>query len=101
MTGGRKLLPERILPAWNFNVVNNQGLTPEAIVAGYTAGEQYDCLPGLGIAPVLDTSGDAFYFPRNDDPEITAAQLRMASMMMSKEVLHEVLQRSRRAPISA
>ena len=58
----------------------------EFSVAGYTAGEQYDCLPGLGIAPVLDTAGDAFYFPNSDDPETTEAQLRMASMMMSKEV---------------
>ena len=58
----------------------------EFSVAGYTAGEQYDCLPGLGIAPVLDTAGDAFYFPKVDDPEVTAAQLRMASMMMSKAV---------------
>lgn len=58
----------------------------EFSVAGYTAGEQYDCLPGLGIAPVLDTAGDAFYFPKVDDPEIAEAQMRMASMMMSKEV---------------
>lgn len=58
----------------------------EFSVAGYTAGEQYDCLPGLGMAPVLDTSGDAFYFPKVDDEQITAAQLRMASMMLSKAV---------------
>ncbi len=58
----------------------------EFSVAGYTAGDQYDCLPGLGIAPVLDTGGDAFYFPKIDDAETTAAQMRMASMMMSKEV---------------
>ena len=58
----------------------------EFSLAGYTAGEQYDCLPGLGVAPVLDTAGDAFYFPKSEDPEVTAAQLRMASMMMSKAV---------------
>jgi len=58
----------------------------EFSVAGYTAGKEYDCLPGLGIAPVLDTGGDAFYFPKVDDAEITAAQLRMASMMISKAV---------------
>ncbi len=58
----------------------------EFSVAGQTAGVEYDCLPGLGIAPVLDTAGDAFYFPKNDDAEVTAAQLRMASMMLSKEV---------------
>jgi len=58
----------------------------EFSVAGYTAGKEYDCLPGLGIAPVLDTGGDAFYFPKVDDAETTAAQLRMASMMISKAV---------------
>lgn len=55
-------------------------------VAGQTAGIEYDCLPGLGIAPALDTGGDAFYFPKQDDAEKTAAQLRMASMMISKPV---------------
>lgn len=55
-------------------------------VAGQTAGVEYDCLPGLGLQPALDTGGDAFYFPNQDDPEKTEAQLRMASMMMSKAV---------------
>lgn len=51
-----------------------------------TAGVEYDCLPGLGLIPALDTGGDAFYFPNQDDPEKTEAQLRMASMMISKSV---------------
>lgn len=55
-------------------------------VAEQTAGVDYDCLPGLGLAAALDTGGDAFYFPNQDDAEKTAAQLRMASMMMSKPV---------------
>ncbi len=55
-------------------------------VAGQTAGVEYDCLPGLGLQPALDTGGDAFYFPRQEDDEKTAAQLRMASMMISKAV---------------
>lgn len=58
----------------------------EFSVAGYTAGDEYDCLPGLGIAPVLDTAGDAFYFPKSDDAEVAEAQMRMASMMMSAEI---------------
>lgn len=83
----------------NWNDATNQVITGQAgaqimgdwaqgefSVAQQTAGNEYDCLPGLGIAPVLDTAGDAFYFPKNDDPEITAGQLRMASMMMSKAV---------------
>lgn len=55
-------------------------------VAEQVAGEDYTCLPGLGVNEVIATGGDAFYFPLNDDPEVTAAQKRMASMMMSKEV---------------
>ena len=57
-------------------------------VAGQTAGVEYDCLPGLGVSPVLDTGGDAFYFPKpNKNVEaMTAAQLEMASLLVSKQV---------------
>ncbi len=54
-------------------------------VADQVAGEDYECLPGLGDNQVISTSGDAFYFPKLDDPEKTAAQLELASVMMSKE----------------
>jgi glucose/mannose transport system substrate-binding protein len=55
-------------------------------VAGQTAGVDYTCLPGLGVNEVISTGGDAFYFPKIDDPEIEAAQLQLASLMLSKEV---------------
>lgn len=55
-------------------------------VAGQVAGEDYECLPGLGDNQVISTGGDAFYFPKLDDPEKTKAQLELASLMMSKEV---------------
>jgi glucose/mannose transport system substrate-binding protein len=55
-------------------------------VAEQVAGEDYTCLPGLGVNEIIATGGDAFYFPKVDDEETTAAQKRMASMMMSKEV---------------
>lgn len=55
-------------------------------VANQVAGEDYSCLPGLGLHDVIATGGDAFYFPKTDDADVTAAQLRMASQMMSKEV---------------
>ena len=58
----------------------------EFSVAEAVAGEDYSCLPGLGINEILDTAGDAFYFPVNDDPEITAAQKEMAAMLLSPEV---------------
>ncbi len=55
-------------------------------LAGEVAGKDYSCLPGLGVNAVLDTGGDAFYFPEIDDPEIKAAQLELASLLMSPEV---------------
>ena len=54
-------------------------------VAGQVAGEDYTCLPGLGVNRVLDTGGDAFYFPLVDDAETKEAQLELASLLMSKE----------------
>lgn len=55
-------------------------------VAEQVAGEDYTCLPGLGVNEIIATGGDAFYFPLNDDPEITAAQKELASLLISKEV---------------
>lgn len=54
-------------------------------VAGQVAGRDYSCLPGLGVNEIINTSGDAFYFPRQDDPEVTKAQKALASVMISKE----------------
>lgn len=58
----------------------------EFSVAGYTAGEEYDCLPGLGVNEIIDTGGDAFYFPKQDDPEVTAAQKEMAALLVQPDV---------------
>ncbi len=55
-------------------------------VAGQVAGKDYTCLPGLGANEVLDTGGDAFYFPVNSDPEIQAAQMELASLLISPAV---------------
>ncbi|GAB4539525.1 MAG: ABC transporter substrate-binding protein [Roseibium sp.] len=55
-------------------------------VAGQVAGEDYTCLPGLGVHEVISTGGDAFYFPVIDDPEIQKAQDELASLMVSPEV---------------
>jgi len=54
-------------------------------VAGQTAGEDYSCLPGLGVNKVIQTGGDAFYFPKVDDEAITAAQGELAKVMLSPE----------------
>lgn len=55
-------------------------------VAGEIAGEDYSCLPGMGFNEILDTGGDAFYFPVIDDPAVQAAQKDLASLLISKEM---------------
>lgn len=55
-------------------------------VAGQVAGEDYTCLPGLGVNEVISTGGDAFYFPVTDDADVTEAQKKLASLLISKEV---------------
>lgn len=57
----------------------------EFAVAGQVAGKDYTCLPGLGMNDIISTGGDAFYFPKSDDPEITKAQMVLASTLVSKE----------------
>ncbi|MES0810468.1 ABC transporter substrate-binding protein [Roseibium sp. SCPC15] len=52
-------------------------------VAGKVAGTDYTCLPGLGVNEVIQTGGDAFYFPKVDDAAITAAQGELAKVMIS------------------
>jgi len=54
-------------------------------VAGKVAGVDYDCLPGLGTNPIVSTDGDAFYFPKLSDPDKSAAQERLASVMFSPD----------------
>ena len=58
----------------------------EFAIAGEVPGKDYACIPGPSEDPYLDTGGDIFLFPKSDDPEVEAAQLRMASMMISKPV---------------
>jgi glucose/mannose transport system substrate-binding protein len=55
-------------------------------VAQEVAGKDYTCLPGMGMNAYISTGGDAFYFPKNDDPEIEAAQKRLAAQLVSPEV---------------
>jgi glucose/mannose transport system substrate-binding protein len=40
----------------------------------------------MGMNAYISTGGDAFYFPKNDDPEIEAAQKRLAAQLVSPEV---------------
>jgi glucose/mannose transport system substrate-binding protein len=88
--------PANIVPQWNdavAQVIRGEAAANimgdwaggEFAVAGLVAGKDFDCLPGLGLAPVLDTGGDVFYFPKNADPEVTKAQLVLASTLLKKE----------------
>jgi glucose/mannose transport system substrate-binding protein len=55
-------------------------------VAGEVAGTDYTCLPGMGMNEYISTGGDAFYFPKNKDADIEAAQKRLAALLVSPEV---------------
>ncbi|SPF77437.1 ABC transporter substrate-binding protein [Pseudoprimorskyibacter insulae] len=55
-------------------------------VAEMTAGEDYTCLPGLGVNRTLQAGGDAFYFPVLKDAETTAAQGELAALLLDPEV---------------
>ncbi|MBD9527047.1 ABC transporter substrate-binding protein [Paracoccus sp. PAR01] len=57
----------------------------EFAIADKVAGKDYTCLPGLGLAEIVSTGGDAFYFPKVDDPAITKAQEDLARVMISPE----------------
>jgi glucose/mannose transport system substrate-binding protein len=93
----RKLVdPANMLPQWNdavASVIRGEAAANmmgdwaggEFAVANLVAGKDYDCLPGLGLNPVLQTGGDVFYFPKNADPEVTKAQLVLASTLLKKE----------------
>jgi glucose/mannose transport system substrate-binding protein len=55
-------------------------------VANEVAGKDYTCLPGMGLNEYISTGGDAFYFPKVDDPEKEAAQKRLAALLVTPEV---------------
>ncbi|MBD9372612.1 carbohydrate ABC transporter substrate-binding protein [Rhizobium sp. ARZ01] len=51
-------------------------------LAGLKAGEDYTCLPGLGVNQVIATGGDAFYFPLLEDEEKSKAQGVLAETLL-------------------
>ncbi len=88
---------DKMVPQWNEAValviegkaaanIMGDWAGGEFAVAGMVAGKDYDCLPGLGVTPVLNTGGDVFYFPKSADPAVTEAQMVMASTLVTKEV---------------
>ncbi|MEQ1901523.1 MAG: ABC transporter substrate-binding protein [Devosia sp.] len=55
-------------------------------VAGEVAGTDYDCLAMPIESPTVSTDGDVFVFPKQGDPEVEAAQKRLAALMISPRV---------------
>ncbi|SOC42799.1 carbohydrate ABC transporter substrate-binding protein (CUT1 family) [Rhizobium subbaraonis] len=51
-------------------------------LAGLKAGEDYSCLPGLGVNEVIATGGDAFYFPLLEDEAKSKAQEALAETLV-------------------
>ena len=98
VAAARQFAPaDKMVPQWNEAValviegkaaanIMGDWAGGEFAVAGMVAGKDFDCLPGLGVTPVLNTGGDVFYFPKSEDPAVTAAQMVMASSMVTKEV---------------
>ena len=85
-------------PVQNWNDATNMLITGKAggqimgdwaqgefAVAEQVAGEDYSCLPGLGVTEVLGTGGDAFYFPVLKDAEQAAAQAELAALLLKPE----------------
>lgn len=91
--------PDTMVPA--FADVGNQILAGEAAgnihgdwlqgdlqVAGGVPGEDYECLPALGMNDQLTGGGDAFYFPvlpEGTDPAVVEAQGELARILISPE----------------
>ena len=98
VAAARQFAPaDKMVPQWNEAVglviqgkaaanIMGDWAGGEFTVAGMVAGKDYDCLPGLGVTPVLNTGGDVFFFPVNKDPAVTAAQLVLAHTLVTKEV---------------
>jgi glucose/mannose transport system substrate-binding protein len=92
-TNARKLAAKSTVQDWNqaTNMVINGEAAGQIMgdwaqgefqVAGKVAGKDYTCLPGMGLNAYLSTGGDAFYFPKQKDPEKEAAQKRLAKLLV-------------------
>ncbi|MFL0691086.1 MAG: ABC transporter substrate-binding protein [Agrobacterium tumefaciens] len=57
----------------------------EFALAGQVAGQDYTCLPGLGVNEIISTGGDAFYFPVINDEAKSAAQDVLAATLVAPE----------------
>jgi glucose/mannose transport system substrate-binding protein len=98
MDEARKVIdPKEMVPQWNDAVslvitgkasanVMGDWAQGEFAVANLVAGKDYECIAGVGTNDIVSTGGDVFYFPKSKDPAVTAAQLKLASLMISAPV---------------
>lgn len=78
----------------NLVITNKAGLQimgdwarGEFSAAGMTGVEDFGCMIGLNEDnPIVTTDGDVIVFPKQDDPEVEAAQKRLAKLLISPEV---------------
>jgi glucose/mannose transport system substrate-binding protein len=91
--------PENMVPS--FGDVGNQLLEGTAAgnihgdwlqgdlqIAGGVPGENYECLPALGLNDQLSGGGDSFYFPvlpQGTDPAVIEAQEQLARIIISPD----------------
>jgi glucose/mannose transport system substrate-binding protein len=57
-------------------------------VAGGVPGENYECLPALGLGDQLSGGGDAFFFPvlpEGTDPAVVEAQGQLARILIGQD----------------
>lgn len=68
--------------------IHGDWLAGDLQVAGGVPGEDYECLPALGLGQQLGGGGDSFYFPllpEGTDPAVLQAQADLARILISPE----------------
>lgn len=68
--------------------IHGDWLQGDLQVAGGVPGEDYECLPGLGMNDKLSGGGDSFFFPvlpEGTDPAVVEAQTDLARLLISPE----------------
>ncbi|WP_417309835.1 ABC transporter substrate-binding protein [Devosia sp.] len=68
--------------------IHGDWLQGDLQVAGGVPGEDYECLPGLGLNDQLSGGGDSFYFPKLPDgtpQDVLDAQADLARLLISPE----------------
>jgi glucose/mannose transport system substrate-binding protein len=68
--------------------IHGDWLAGDLQVAGGVPGEDYECLPALGLGQQLGGGGDSFYFPvlpEGTDPAVIEAQAQLARLLISPD----------------